>query len=54
MDKLENGEGTLGKLVSEDNLYDNMNNLVTDLQLFIKDIKDNPVKYMRAYWKGKK
>ena len=52
--KLENGEGTLGKLVSDETLHDNMNNFVNDIRALIQDFKDNPTKYMKAYWKGKK
>ena len=54
MGKLENGDGTLGKLVNEEILHDNMNNLVNDIRGLIKDFKDNPTRYMKAYWKGKK
>ena len=32
----------------------NINNLVDDLRLLVKDIKENPIKYMKAYWRGKK
>jgi phospholipid/cholesterol/gamma-HCH transport system substrate-binding protein len=54
MGKLENGDGTLGKLVNEEILHDNMNNLVNDVRGLIKDFKNNPTRYMKAYWKGKK
>ncbi len=52
--KLENGEGTMGKLINDDTLHDNMNNLINDLSTLVQDFKDNPTKYMKAYWKGKK
>ena len=52
--KLEDGEGTLGKLLNDETLHDNMNNLVNDIRDLIKDFKDNPTRYMKAYWKGKK
>ncbi len=52
--KMENGEGTLGKLVNNDTLHDNMNSLVNEVRTLVQDFKDNPTKYMKAYWKGKK
>ena len=52
--KMENGEGTLGKLVNTDTLHENMNSLVNEIRTLVQDFKDNPTKYMKAYWKGKK
>jgi len=52
--KMENGEGTLGKLVNNDTLHENMNSLVNEVRTLVQDFKDNPTKYMKAYWKGKK
>ena len=52
--KIDNGEGTMGKLISDTTLYGNMNNLVNEMRVFVKDIKDNPGKYMKAYRKSKK
>ena len=53
-DKLKKAEGTLGKLINDDTIHDNMNSLVTDIRALVKDFKNNPTKYMKAYWKGKK
>ena len=53
-DKLKKAEGTLGKLINDDTIHDNMNSLVTDIRALVQDFKDNPTKYMKAYWKGKK
>ena len=52
--KMENGEGTLGKLVNNDTLHENMNSLVNEVRTLVQDFKENPTKYMKAYWKGKK
>jgi len=52
--KMENGEGTLGKLINNDTLHENMNSLVSDVRALVKDFKDNPTKYMKAYRKSKK
>ena len=52
--RIENGEGTLGKLINDDLIHQNVNELVNDLRSVVKDFKNNPTKYMKAYWKGKK
>ena len=52
--KMENGEGTLGKLMNNDTLHENMNSLLNEVKILVQDFKDNPTKYMKAYWKGKK
>ena len=52
--KIDNGEGTMGKLISDTTLYGNMNNLVNEMRAFVNDMKDNPGKYMKAYRKSKK
>jgi len=54
LNKIDNGEGTMGKLVSDSALYENMNNLVNEMRALVDDIKENPAKYMKAYRKSKK
>jgi phospholipid/cholesterol/gamma-HCH transport system substrate-binding protein len=54
LDKIDNGEGTMGKLVSDTALYENMNSLMNDIRVLVEDIKENPTKYMKAYRKSKK
>ena len=54
LNKIDNGEGTMGKLVSDSALYENMNNLVNEMRTLVDDIKENPAKYMKAYRKSKK
>jgi phospholipid/cholesterol/gamma-HCH transport system substrate-binding protein len=52
--KIDSGEGTLGKMINYKRLYDNLNALSQDSRELVKDFKDNPIKYMRAYKKAKK
>ena len=51
---IENKNNTLGRLIYEDSLYTNINGVALDLRDLIKDIKENPAKYMKAYFQGKK
>ncbi|MBR4804022.1 MAG: MCE family protein [Bacteroidales bacterium] len=48
MSKISNGKGNVGKLVNDDNLYDNLQKTIEDLDKLIKDIKDNPKKYINV------
>jgi phospholipid/cholesterol/gamma-HCH transport system substrate-binding protein len=43
---IESGEGSIGKLIYEDSLHDQLNLLVMDLDSLIKDINENPKKYV--------
>ena len=52
--KIDSGEGTLGKMINDPALYDNLKALTQDGRELVQDIKDSPTKYMKAYWKGKK
>ena len=54
LSKIDNSEGTIGKLINDPSLYNNTSSLVEELQQFVKDIKENPGKYMKAYRKSKK
>ena len=51
---LQEKNNTLGKLFYEDSLYVNINGVALDLRSLIQDIKENPAKYMKAYFQGKK
>jgi len=46
--KLNNGEGTLGQLLVNDSLYSNIDSLTNNLNNLIKDIQENPRKYLRV------
>jgi len=61
INNINQGEGTLSKLIADDDLYDNVNNLlvnannlVTDARSFTDDVQSNPKKYIRAYFAAKR
>lgn len=44
--RVERGQGTLGKLVNEDQVYDETRATLAELKALIADIKKNPKKYL--------
>ncbi len=46
LDKVNRGEGSLGQLVNNDTLYYNLEAAARDLDLLMKDIKENPKRYL--------
>lgn len=46
--RIEGGEGTLGKLMRDDQLYNNLNAAVTDLNRLTTDIRQNPRRYINV------
>ena len=51
---LERGEGTAGKLLKNDTLYQNLNYTVEELGQLINDLKENPKRYVHFSLFGKK
>lgn len=45
--KINNGEGSLGKLVNDPALYDNLESLSAEMNSLIKNINENPRKYLK-------
>jgi len=45
--KINSGQGTIGQLLNNDTLYNNIELLTDKLNLLIDDIKDNPKKYFK-------
>jgi phospholipid/cholesterol/gamma-HCH transport system substrate-binding protein len=43
---VNDGEGTLGKLIAEDGLYQDLNQTVQDLDKLVVDIEENPGRYV--------
>ena len=51
---ISKGEGSAGKLITNDSLYNNLNNTLYDLDLLLQDMKGNPKKYVHFSLFGKK
>ncbi len=47
LDKIENGEGTVGLLLKDEKLYDELKKASKDLDALLIDIKNNPKRYVR-------
>lgn len=52
--KIENGHGTLGKLINDNELYCNLTWAAEDLSLLLQDIKASPERYIHISVFGKK
>ncbi len=54
MENLNNGQGTAGKLMTDDSLYQNLSNSLESLNLLLLDLKANPKRYVNFSVFGKK
>ena len=54
IDKLDSDDSTLGKLINEDEVYNNLNSSIESLNILINDIKANPKKYVHFSVFGRK
>ncbi len=45
--KINNGEGSLGKMVNDPALYDNLENLSAEINSLVKNINENPREYLK-------
>ncbi len=52
--KMEKGEGTLGKLMNNEELYDNLTEASKELDLLLQDFRLNPKRYVNVSVFGKK
>ncbi|MDR1112582.1 MAG: MlaD family protein [Bacteroidales bacterium] len=52
--KVNSGEGTVGQLIHNDTLYDNLQNVTESLNYLVKDLKENPNRYVHITVFGKK
>ena len=54
VNNINSGSGTISKLINQDEIYNNFNGLISDSRLLIEDVKNNPTKYLKAYFQAKK
>lgn len=54
MTKINEGQGTLGKLMKDDSLYVNLNNASRELDLLLEDLRVNPNRYFSIFGKKDK
>lgn len=47
LSKVERGEGTMGKLVTNDELYQRADKLLTEVETLVADVKKNPTKFFK-------
>jgi len=47
-DQIAKGEGTVGALLRDKQLYDNTNKFMSELTLLVKDVRQDPKKYLRV------
>lgn len=47
LEKVNNGEGTLGKLVNNPSLYNNLDSLSAEMNQLMKNINEDPRKYLK-------
>jgi phospholipid/cholesterol/gamma-HCH transport system substrate-binding protein len=51
VEKMENGNGTLGKMLNDESLYNNLNETTREMDLLLQDIRLNPRRYFRVFGK---
>lgn len=54
LDKVKNGNGTLGKLISNDSVYNNLNSLLRNLDSLASHFDDNPKHFLAPLGKSKR
>ncbi len=54
LDDIKNGDGTMGQLMTDHGLYDNMLNSAKEFEKLLKDLQENPKRYVHFSVFGKK
>jgi len=49
MEKINSGQGTLGKLMTDDSLYHNLNSASHQMDLLLEDVRLNPGRYLSIF-----
>lgn len=52
-DKINNGDGTVGKLLNDDDVYNNLNRATRQMEQLLQDVKLNPKRYLNISIFGK-
>jgi len=47
VDNINNPDGSVGRLLTEDDVYNSVDSLLTDIDDLISKIKENPKKYLK-------
>ena len=47
LDKVNQGEGTMGKLINDPSVYDNLDSLTVELNKLVKSINEDPSRYLK-------
>lgn len=47
MDNLNDPDGSIGKLMQEDNVYNSVDSLLNDINILVRKIQENPRKYLK-------
>ena len=48
LDRIDRGEGTLGRLSTDDSLYQNLNRAAESVSALLDDVRANPKKYINV------
>jgi len=54
LDSIESGNGTIGKLMKDESLYNNLENATKELEELLRDVKLHPKRYVHVSVFGKK
>ena len=54
IDKMNRGDGSIAKLMNDKKLYDNLEKSTKELQLLLKDLRENPKRYVHFSIWGRK
>jgi phospholipid/cholesterol/gamma-HCH transport system substrate-binding protein len=51
VEKMDNGDGTLGRMLNDESLYNNLSETTREMDLLLQDIRLNPRRYFRVFGK---